>query len=190
MNIEPELHVIRAFQQGDSDAFKTIYDLTQGYVYSIIYKMVLDREETKDLTHDIYVKIYENRKVYVPGNKFTTWLYRIATNHAINYLNKKRSFFIRLPQLFFHHSSDTSEYVVEEDIPPIQKALKQLKPEYRICVILRDIEDLSYEEIAEQLCVNIGTVRSRINRGRKQLLDSYIKEVGQYEIQEARQYSL
>jgi RNA polymerase sigma-70 factor (ECF subfamily) len=179
--------LIEDFCRGDMEALQEIYAETKDFVYNVIYRMVYDKEETKDLMQDVYIKIFESRRNYNElSAAFTTWLYRIAFNHALNFVNRKKM--ITGKQLILESKSEKSELVTEtiadqEDVASLQRLLLKVRPKYRICVVLCDIERLSYEETARRLGINIGTVRSRLNRGRKELNELYRKEGRLYELQ-------
>lgn len=179
--------IIEGFRQGNQEAFKEIYEQTKEFVYNVIYRMVYDKEETKDLMQDVYIKVFENRSRY---NEFTsafhTWLYRIAFNHTLNFVNRKKM--ILSKQIILEHKIEITEENTEtisdeEDIARLQRLLLKVKPKHRICIVLCDIERLSYEETANRLGINIGTVRSRLNRARKELTELYRKDVRNYELQ-------
>lgn len=187
MTKEFKKELIESFRSGDTEAFKEIYVETKDFVYNVIYRMVYDKEETKDLVQDVYIKIFENRKNYSElSAAFTTWLYRIAFNHALNFVNRKK--LIAGKQPFLDDKNEKSEAAAEaisdrEDVAALQRLLLKVKPKHRICIVLCDIEKLSYEEAAKKIGINIGTVRSRLNRGRKELNELYRREGRLYELQ-------
>ena len=168
---------IRLFKSGDHKVFEQVYNSTKKVVYNVIYKMVLDVEESNDITHDVYVKVFENKHKYKPIVDLKYWIYRIATNHTINVLKKKNRFHKQKAniELFYNKQLNNHEQDLEEG--QLLQLLSKINTKYKLPIILKDIEELSYIEIANVLNINIGTVRSRLNRGRKLLLTSYKKEV-------------
>jgi len=171
--------ILDGFRDGDSDSFKKIYELTKDYVSAVIYRLCLNVQETEDLTHDIYVKLYDARQKYDGSVAFTTWLYKIAFNHTLNYLKRKKYTRLKLPFLHrFYNLGEVNSEQNETDkelLATLRKLMDNLKPEFKMCIVLRDVESKSYEEIAGILNISVGTVRSRINRGRKKIVELYKK---------------
>ena len=143
-------------------------------VYRLAYRLTGNPHDAEDLTQDVFVRVFRSLSSYTPGT-FEGWLHRITTNLFLDRVRRKQR--IRFDGL----SDDAAERLPGREPGPaqiyderhldddIQAALKGLAPEYRAAVILCDIEGLSYEEIADTLGVKLGTVRSRIHRGRAQL---------------------
>lgn len=187
MTKEFEKALIESFRRGDMAAFQAIYAETKDFVYNVIYRMVYDKEETKDLVQDVYIKVFESRNKYNElAAAFNTWLYRIAFNHALNFVKRKKM--IAGKQIVLEKHNDKSEeqtdvFTDQEDVVVLQRLLLRVKPKQRICIVLCDIEKLSYEEAAGRLGINIGTVRSRLNRARKELNELYKREGRLYELQ-------
>lgn len=172
--------LIKEFQ--DSNTLECYEILVKRYkdpLTNFVYRFVGDRDVSTDIVQDTMIKFYLNKDSYKSIAKFSTWIYTIAGNLAKNEL-KRRS----RRSIFSIHKSDDNKTIEIEDkkfFSPdraadseikneiIQKALLKVKEVYREVVILRDIEDFSYEEIAEMTGLSLGTVKSRINRGRAQL---------------------
>ncbi len=175
---------IEAFQNGNMDAFRVIYDETKNMVYSIAQKLVRDGQDIEDLMHDVYLRVYEQRKRYSPKKaKFTTWAYRVALNHAINMTKRRRWSFIDIdidkliPQK--NEEPDGLDRIINGDNALlVDRALKKIPVKYRICLVMKEIEELPYQEIADMLGISIGTVRSRIHRAKKAVKE--ILDKGQY----------
>lgn len=171
-NIEINLD---AFRNGDMKEFEKLYEQTNRMVLNVIYKMVLDRKEAEDLAHDVYVNMYDKRHTLKHNHYMKAWVYRLAVNHTKNHLNRKKWWIINREQIakfYLQQQTDTSD----EGISDIQLILSRIPMKYRLPIILKDIEALSYEDIAGVLGVPVGTVRSRLNRGRSQLKELYVKE--------------
>ncbi|MFC1771090.1 RNA polymerase sigma factor [Candidatus Margulisiibacteriota bacterium] len=175
--------LIDAFVLGDLYAFERIYELTNKFVYNVIFRMVKNEFEAEDLTQDIYIKVYENRASYKKQSDIKTWIYRIAFNNTLNHIKKQNRIFSFITELGrgVIFNDDYQEENDENDIKLVYEVLKRIKPEFRICIILKDIENKSYEEIALILEINIGTVRSRLNRGRQQFVKLYKREERLYD---------
>jgi RNA polymerase sigma factor (sigma-70 family) len=145
-----------------------------GRVYRLAYRLTGNSHDAEDLTQEVFVRVFRSLSSYTPGT-FEGWLHRITTNLFLDMARRKQR--IRFEGL----GEDTAQRLGGSEPTPaqafddrhldgdIQAALKALAPEYRAAVVLCDIEGLSYEEIADTLGVKLGTVRSRIHRGRAQL---------------------
>ena len=142
-------------------------------VFRLAYRLTGNRHDAEDLTQDVFVRVFRSLADYTPGT-FEGWLHRITTNLFLdNVRRKQRIRFDALPDDAERLPSNTPSPATEIDErlfdPDVQKALDALPPEFRAAVVLCDIEGLSYEEIAATLDIKLGTVRSRIHRGRAQL---------------------
>ncbi|MCW2883254.1 MAG: hypothetical protein QOE54_650 [Streptosporangiaceae bacterium] len=143
-------------------------------VFRLAYRLTGNKHDAEDLTQDVFVRVFRSLSSYSPGT-FEGWLHRITTNLFLDRARRKQR--IRFEGL----GDDAAERLAGRELSPatayderlldadIQAALDQLAPEYRAAVVLCDIEGLTYEEIAATLGVKLGTVRSRIHRGRGQL---------------------
>ncbi|TYC15255.1 RNA polymerase sigma factor SigE [Actinomadura syzygii] len=146
-------------------------------VFRLAYRLTGNRHDAEDLTQDVFIRVFRSLSSYSPGT-FEGWLHRITTNLFLDRARRKQR--IRFDAL----GDDAAERLQGREPTPaqayddrhldadIQRALDDLAPEYRAAVVLCDIEGLSYEEIAATLNVKLGTVRSRIHRGRAHLRDA------------------
>src|SRR5687767_11297049 len=142
-------------------------------VFRLAYRLTGNRHDAEDLTQDVFVRVFRSLGDYTPGT-FEGWLHRITTNLFLdNVRRKQRIRFDALPDDAERLAGKTPSPATEIDDrlfdPDVQRALDALAPEFRAAVVLCDIEGLSYEEIAATLGIKLGTVRSRIHRGRSQL---------------------
>jgi RNA polymerase sigma factor (sigma-70 family) len=142
-------------------------------VFRLAYRLTGNRHDAEDLTQDVFVRVFRSLDSYTPGT-FEGWLHRITTNLFLDGVRRKtRIRFDALPDDPERLPGKTPSPATEIDErlfdPDVQRALDALPPEFRAAVVLCDIEGLSYEEIAATLDVKLGTVRSRIHRGRAQL---------------------
>jgi RNA polymerase sigma factor (sigma-70 family) len=142
-------------------------------VFRLAYRLTGNRHDAEDLTQDVFVRVFRSLDSYTPGT-FEGWLHRITTNLFLDSVRRKaRIRFDALPEDQERLPGKTPSPATEIDErmfdPDVQHALDALPPEFRAAVVLCDIEGLSYEEIAATLDVKLGTVRSRIHRGRAQL---------------------
>lgn len=172
--------VIKEFQDNNTlEAYDILVKRYKDPLMNFVYRFVGDRDICSDIVQDTMIKFYLNKDSYRSFAKFSTWIYTIAGNLAKNELKRRRRRSIfsinnsddeRTPQIedkMYLAPDRATDSEIKNDI--IQKALIKVKPVYREVVILRDIQDLSYEEISEITGLAIGTVKSRINRGRSQL---------------------
>ncbi len=178
--------LIKKFQNGDIGAFNQIVHRYKDRLINFIYRFVNDIDKSEDLTQDTFLKLYTHKDSYKEIAKFSTWLYTIAANLAKTELRKiKRRKTFSISDL----SKDDREFVISsEAIGPddkdinstfeknIQIALERLSVDFKTIIILRDIQELSYDEISKIMKLPIGTVKSRINRGRLKLQELLIKK--------------
>jgi RNA polymerase sigma-70 factor (ECF subfamily) len=146
-------------------------------VYRLAYRLTGNPHDAEDLTHDVFVRVFRSLSTYRPGT-FEGWLHRITTNVFLDKMRRKQR--IRFDAL----SEESAARLPSREAGPevaydathfdddVQRALAALSPDFRAAVVLCDIEGLSYEEIAATLGVKLGTVRSRIHRGRAQLREA------------------
>jgi RNA polymerase sigma factor (sigma-70 family) len=143
-------------------------------VYRLAYRLTGNPHEAEDLTQDVFVRVFRSLSSYTPGT-FEGWLHRITTNLFLDQVRRKQRIrFDALPddagdRLAGRERTPAQVYDDEHFDPDVQSALDQLAPDFRAAVVLCDIEGLSYEEVAATLGIKLGTVRSRIHRGRAQL---------------------
>lgn len=175
--------LLTRFKTGDASAFHEIYECTFGLVYSVANKFVNDRQETEDLVHDIYVRLFDKRELLDLDSNFTSWLHKMAINHCINYINRKRIFFSKIINYFINNPAQSTiddhqeRLEQQEDIFIVRKLLNMIDEPYRVPLILKDMEGFSLLEIAQMLNMNISTVKTRISRARKHLEQLYAMEV-------------
>ena len=180
--------LILAFQDGDRDAFNHIVERYKDKLTNFLYRFTYDINSAQDLAQDTLLKVYINKDSYREIAKFSTWVYTIASNLAKTELRKiKRRKTYTISDLstddreFVIHQPDSGSFEDEEDTlvsgKILQKCLNELDDEFKNIIILRDIQELSYDEISKILKIPLGTVKSRINRGRFKLKD-LLKEKG------------
>ncbi|MBH31984.1 MAG: RNA polymerase subunit sigma-24 [Candidatus Marinimicrobia bacterium] len=170
--------LILRFQQGDELAYVELVNRYRDRLMNFVYRYVGTRQEAEDIVQDTFVKLFQKKDYYRPISEFSTWIFTIASNLAKTELRKrKRRKVSYLSQLGMEEKDfdipveDTTdeEMVGEFTESQIQNAIQSLQLHFRTALILRDIEELSYEEISKILDVPLGTIKSRINRARLQL---------------------
>lgn len=180
--IREDQALITALQAGREEAYETLIQRYQQPIYNLVFRLLSDPSEASDVVQEVFLKIFRNIRNFRGGSSLKTWLYRIAVNEAYNH----RRWFCRHHRQEVGMSGDEHVRGYEETLPDtgrtpfdlaldretralVENALAGLNPNFRAAVVLRDIEDLSYEEIAVVLDVSLGTVKSRILRGREAL---------------------
>ncbi|MGU3431781.1 RNA polymerase sigma factor SigE [Actinomycetes bacterium M1A6_2h] len=163
---------------GDQSAMPTWDDLVREHgdrVYRLAYRLSGNAQDAEDLTQDTFIRVFRSLQNYQPGT-FEGWLHRITTNLFLDMVRRRNR--IRMEALPEDYDRVPSDRPDPEQIyhdarldPELQDALDSLAPEFRAAIVLCDIEGLSYEEIGATLGVKLGTVRSRIHRGRQALRD-------------------
>lgn len=172
--------LIKEFQDNNTiEAYEILVKRYKDPLMNFIYRFLGDRDACTDVVQETMIKFYLNKDSYRSFAKFSTWIYTIAANLAKNELKrrKRRTIYsidnsddeksLQIEDKMFLQPDKATDGEIKNEI--IQKALLKVKPVYREVVILRDIQDLSYEEISEITGLPIGTVKSKINRGRAQL---------------------
>ena len=170
--IEPDL--LAALRRGERQAFEVFFANNQKRVFSIALNFFGGNEQlAKDITQQVFLKIFTSLENFRGEAEITTWLYRVTVNACIDEQRKARKFLF-LPDLFGFNEPKTNrsqdEKVYDREISDeVQKAVAKLKPKFRLPILLKYIENLSYEEIAKILDCSPGTIASRLNRGHKML---------------------
>ncbi|NMA55576.1 MAG: sigma-70 family RNA polymerase sigma factor [Firmicutes bacterium] len=178
--------LVKRSRQGDREAFALLIERYQDKIYNLTYRLVSNVDDSADLTQEVFYRAMLKIKEFRGDSSFSTWLYRIATNICYDELRKRKTRrFVPLddstPDGFSPKIADKTAGPAEKCLEKlmqqhIQKAISTLPPPQRTAVILRDIEGLSYEEIAQISQCALGTVKSRISRGRKALRDLLMSE--------------
>ena len=179
-------HELVAFaRSGSEKAYRELLGRYQRPVFSLVYRMVRDRELAEDLAQETFVKVFNHLDSYNPKYKFSSWIFKIANNLAIDHLRKKALPTVSLDGSRHATTSEEAESsrisIASEDENPeelleakelgeeIETAISQLRVEYRTAVLLRHVEGRPYEEIAEIMDVPLGTVKTYIHRARIEL---------------------
>ena len=171
--------LIKKFQDGEIDAYNEIVHRYKDRLYNFIYRFLNDMDRSEDLVQDTLIKLYTHKNSYQEIAKFSTWLYTIAANLAKTELRKlKRRKTFSITELsyddreFIISSSDSDpskDHLSQNLEKNIQNALSELPDDFKTIIILRDIQELSYDDISKIVELPLGTVKSRINRGRLKL---------------------
>ena len=168
-----EQDLIKRCQSGNSQALEEIVRQYQNQVYNIAYGMLGNPEDAQDITQDVFLCVWEKIGQFRFKSRFSTWLYRIVTNLCINEKNRQQRRQTSPTEMDdsqawtpIDHVTPEKEALLAEQREMLQAALAQLKEDYRKILILREMENLSYEELAEVLSCSIGRVKSRLHEAR------------------------
>ncbi len=188
MKSDDPLFVERA-RQGDKEAFRRLVESHQDRLFGLVLSMVSNREQAEDLLQEIFVKAYFALESFAGQSSFYTWLYRIASNHCLDYLRKNRPVQVSMDRPLSEESDMTFGDTLEApktdhpeasvDVPTeAASLLATLEPGERLILTLRELEGRSYEELADILNCPVNTVKSRLNRAREALKAAYIRIYG------------
>lgn len=184
----PDADVAALAKEGREPAFRELVRRYERPVFSLIFRMVRDREMAEDLAQDTFIKVLNNIDRYRPEFKLSSWLFKIANNVTIDHLRRRQLATVSLdgsPHAATAAEAQATSLDVEsrgqsalEAIESrelggaIEEAIGRLRPEYRSCILLRHVEGRSYEEIAATLDLPLGTVKTYIHRARHELREA------------------
>lgn len=172
-----DVALVERHRRGDIHAFDEVYDRFGHMVYNLAMRLAGNREEAADLTQEIFLRIYRHLGTFGGRSTLKTWIFRIAVNHCRDRLSRHSPSTQSIDDDFEDGGVPIADpargpeelAVAADEGRQVAEGLSRIPPVFREAVVLRDLEGLSYEEIAEVLGVRVGTVRSRIARGREQL---------------------
>ncbi len=180
---EEDSRILRGLRSGIDEAYEELIQRFHQPVYNMVYRLLGNPQDASDVVQDVFLKIFRSVHAFREQSSLRTWIYRIAVNEAHNH----RRWFSRhcRCEVPLENERENQTHAIEVAADPgrspyhqaldsetralIEEALTQINPAFRTAVVLRDIENLSYEEIAEILQLSLGTVKSRILRGREAL---------------------
>jgi RNA polymerase sigma-70 factor (ECF subfamily) len=196
-----ESAIVAALKAGSEEAYGWLIGEFHQPIYSLVYRIVADPSDAADTTQEVFLKVFRGMKHFNGQSSLKTWIYRIALHEASN----RRRWFFRhkvretsmepplqsesdvlgasgIENLLADESDSPFESVAHEEVRArVEEELRKISEPYRTTLVLRDLEEMSYEEIAEITEVSLGTVKSRLTRGRealRQRLAPYVREVG------------
>ncbi len=178
------LLVLRALNEKDQRAYTELMGRYKDSVYFMLLKMVNNSDDAEDLTIETFSKAFKRLDQYTPQFAFSTWLFKIASNHSIDFIRKKRIRAISIDQGYSNEDGETYVIPVKEDsldpeesmekderVQRMRDVIEKLKPRYKRLVELRYLEEKSYEEISEILELPLGTVKAQLFRARDFMFD-------------------
>ncbi len=180
-----DLILVERAVNGDQKAYAELMGRYRDAIYFMLLKMVNNKSDAEDLTIEAFGKAFKNLSQYTPNFAFSTWLFKIASNNCIDYMRKKRTNIISIDGgMSADGESETSFSVKDDNLDPeenlirdqivilMRTVVKKLKPRYRLLIEKRYFQELSYEEISEELDLPIGTVKAQLFRARELLFNT------------------
>jgi len=184
-----EAMLVEEASTGNMPAFEKLVSLYGKKIFNYCYRMTGNKEDAEDTAQEVFIKAYRSLNGFKRNSRFSTWLYSIAHNACIDLQRKKKIIIVpieghdddnknQVKELASDGLSVEDEVLMTEKKNAVHLAIAKLRPEYRTVVLLREIDGLSYDEIAGVLNIPIGTVKSYISRARDELRTSLINEIG------------
>lgn len=171
--------LMRRVQDGDMVAFNEVVERYKDRLMNVIGRMLSSQEEAEDVVQETFIRVYQHRQSFNFQHCFSTWIYTIGLNLARNELRKRKR--------FKHYDitemqGNESEFAVEMKLPSrlpqvLDEAVQELPEKYRMAFMLRDLQEMPYEEVAKILSIPLGTVKSRVNRARMMLRDKLLPKL-------------
>jgi RNA polymerase sigma-70 factor (ECF subfamily) len=184
LKAQQDIELVGKARKGDQLAYGELLGRYRDAIYFMLLKMVNNPVDAEDLTIEAFGKAFKNIDQYTPNFAFSTWLFKIATNNCIDFIRKKRASHISIDQTIDGEDSFAPSSLIQSDDPDpesyminqqkikhMRKIVSRLKPRYRQLVELRYFKEYSYDEIAEELDIPIGTVKAQLFRARELLLN-------------------
>ena len=185
-NLSPKAHedyqLVKAAIAGDERAYAALLDRYRASVYNHLYKMVRNHDDAEDLTLEAFGKAFNKLSTYAPHYAFSTWLFKIAVNNCIDHIRKKRLRFLSIDQpmeqggekdftgsIRAYTRTPEEEVIRNQRLQMVQNTLTLLNDKYRLMIELRYYQELSYEEIANELEIPLGTVKAQLFRAKEML---------------------
>lgn len=181
-----DLLLVERARAGDGRAFASLMNRYRDTIYYLMLRMVNNPVDAEDLTIEAFGKAFKGIDSYAPDFAFSTWLFRIATNNCIDFIRKKQVIPSPYDQITEEEEDITASLqsdlpgpeeimINEQKVKRLREVIDQLKPMYRELIELRYFREFSYEEIAAELAIPVGTVKARLNRAKTLLHNIYVK---------------
>jgi RNA polymerase sigma factor (sigma-70 family) len=177
-NAKNDFHLVEKAKEGSQRAYADLMQRYKDSIHFMALKMVNNKDDAMDLTVETFAKAFENLEKYKPDFAFSTWLFRIATNNCIDFIRKKKLTTMSIDSLVDDEGDDRPYQIRSDSLNPEEHSIKKQQNEqlkeiverlpsrYRTLIMLRYFEELSYEEIAQQLDLPLGTVKAQLFRAR------------------------
>ena len=184
LKAQQDIQLVEKARKGDQQAYGELLGRYRDAIYFMLLKMVNSPADAEDLTIEAFGKAFKNIDQYTPNFAFSTWLFKIATNNCIDFIRKKRASHVSLDQSVDGEDTLAPSSLIQSDSPDpestminqqkiklMREIVSKLKPRYRNLVELRYFKEYSYEEIAGEMDIPIGTVKAQLFRARELLLN-------------------
>ncbi|GAB4029587.1 MAG: RNA polymerase sigma factor RpoE [Elusimicrobiota bacterium] len=170
-----DVEIVKRIKAGEKELFEKIVLNNQDFIFNVIFSYLRIQEQAKDLTQEVLIKAYENVEKFKGDSKLRSWLYRIAYNLTLNWLEREKDREIPLDEFLEQSLQDTAAaqdaaFEKSETIALLEKTLEKIEEKHRIILNLRYVEDKSYKEISDILSLPLNTVKVRILRAKKALI--------------------
>ncbi len=176
-----EARLVALARDGEREAFAELVNMYKGKLFHLAYRMLSNRQEAEDVVQDTFLRMYANLERYDPTHKFSTWIYRIATNLCIDRLRRKKAAYSLDADMSEGEGLDGYSVLQSKDVSPeqevilserqlvVRRAMDALPVKYKSAMALKYYQDLSLQEISDILHIPVSTVKTRIHRGRDYL---------------------
>ncbi|HTN21523.1 MAG TPA: sigma-70 family RNA polymerase sigma factor [Pelobium sp.] len=177
-NAKNDFSLVEKAKEGNQKAYAELMQRYKDSIFFMVLKMVNNKDDAMDITVTTFAKAFENLEKYRPDYAFSTWLFRIATNGSIDFIRKKKIATTSIDGMGYDGTEDKVFEIKSDGLNPEEHSIKKqqteqlkevidkLPPRYKTLIVLRYFDELSYEEIAEQLDLPLGTVKAQLFRGR------------------------
>lgn len=190
--------LVNDIKAGNTEAWSMLIDRYSKKVYNLALNFAGNRDDASDITQDIFLRVYNNIDKFEEDKNFNSWILKLSKNYCIDYWRKSKNYRQKLEldediyNSAIHEDAQTPEDAViqNSDVQYLRQKLQLLPADLRTLIIMRDIQNYSYQEIAEQLSIPLGTTKSRINRARLKLAKIVLKEGGQNGMQRNRRINI
>jgi len=169
-----ETALIQRLKQGDEEAFEQIFRRYQKRVYNVAYRMISNRETAEDMTQEVFLRVFQKIRKFKGKSSFSTWLYRLTVNLCLDHLRKRNAHPTESledieEKALVYGKTPEDDVILEERREAVQRIISSLPDKLRAIIILREIEGLSYKELAEAMNCSMGRVKSLLYEARMEL---------------------
>lgn len=186
-NIQRDTELVQRMRSGDETAYSDMMDYYYDAIFFTILRIVNNRSDAEDLTVEVFGKVFESINKYSHDYAFSTWLFKVATNHCIDFLRKKRALFVSIDEdkneptdapihLPFSGPGPEELLINKQTAKKLSETVEKLKPFWAQLIEMRYYKELSYEEIAAQLGVPMGTIKNQLYRAKAKLASLYFNQ--------------
>ncbi|USG64778.1 sigma-70 family RNA polymerase sigma factor [Brevibacillus ruminantium] len=180
--MQDDTELVRLVLAGNQQAYARLVDKYKGKIFALLYRMTGQAQDAQDLAQEVFTKAYFQLEKFQPDGNFSAWLYRIAANHCLDELRRRKRTVKTTDEEVELIDTETPEeaFLQKETQQVILRQIRELDEEYRSVFILRYIDQLSYREISETMAIPLTTVQMRLHRARKKLREGLEKGGASY----------